>query len=161
MIVETAARRAEERGAFDALRALSFWLMSGPPLWLAWLFTHDDSNSDEWTLVGKIWLFTSNLFVLAALFYAYWLVRADHRRRGLPPFHFKIGPGYWLIPLSWAYGALATLAVIRDLDGDPLWLLILTATTLGIALATQADWYAVLRRRGREMKRIEESLDEP
>lgn len=154
---------ADQMRAFRALRAMSLWLISGLVLWLGWLFSHDDSNEGAWRVTGAIWLTVSNVSVLAALTYGYWLQRiAYRRRRTLLPFHLNVGgPGFPLLALACVYGFFATLALVRDVDGESPTLFLFTALTFAVAVVTQADWFDALRRGGRKMRQIEEALDEP
>ena len=138
--------RIADAGATVALIGVSAWGLLGIVLGLAWLI----KDQPDWSVVGAVWLLAFWFLAALGVVCRYWVVRYLFRREGRPPYIMGSPTGiYQVTAHGWGLPGVTVVAVIREVDGAPLWMVLLGVGVVAIGLGAFVDGITVARRAAR------------
>lgn len=138
---DPAGARSRRKDPLVGLVAVSVWGVVGVLGFLAAVVVDAVSGDlpDVFETLWSAWLTVLFVLTLASVVAGYWLRRRDHRRQGVG--RYVPGPGLemWVVMQSWSVGGLALAFHVGPGDGDPAWLTVLGAVSVGLGLAAFGD----------------------
>ncbi|MDQ4020051.1 MAG: hypothetical protein M3257_00065 [Actinomycetota bacterium] len=128
-----------DRVALVGLAGVSVWGVVGIVAGCVWAW----GSQPDWSVFGAVYLIIFWFFAALGVIGRYWLGRYEFHRQERGPFiiggHYQVVVHGLLLPL------LTVVALIRNVDGAPLWLIVLGCVPVIIALAAEVDSHFVLR----------------